>query len=106
MMQLDDPTKDMTNDNAADLLVSCQVNLKVYWKSFTGSPTTNKILFQRAKNFSEEANWNDYNKGTHPDMIIAGGASKEVDVSDAHLGGTTPSHPFPIDMSEVCREML
>ncbi len=105
-MQIDDPTKDLTDmDNPADLLVSCTLDFKVFYKKFEGV-ASNKLVFQRATNFTEMAFWNDYNKGDKPEMVVVGGATKEIDVSMAILGDAATSFAISMDITNVCKEML
>ena len=84
-MKLDDPLQGYSGADIPEL-ISCELKLTVYDRWFAGSMVSNTIEIERAKNFSAIANWNDYNKKDHPEMVYAGGAKVSVPVSYALLG--------------------
>ena len=102
-MKLDDP---LNGYSGADIpeLISCELKLTVDWRWFDGSMLSNTIEIERAKNFSATANWNNFNKKDHPEMVYAGGAKVSVPVSLALLGdfnNNNTNYPFSIDLTPL-----
>ena len=107
LIKLDDPLNGYSGANNPEV-ISCELKLTVYYRGFEGSQSAN-IQVERARNFSPTANWNEFSKNLHPEIIYDGGEVVSIPVSLAILGDFDNGYgdyPFSIDLTPLCKKML